>query len=78
MILGRNQDFRVWTNFCDVECSVLFCDLDFDLSSIQIVYRASLLYYLSHDVASRSDIDVAHSIGVQNVVLPFFCLQEAI
>ena len=23
-------------------------------------------------------IDVAHSIGVQNVVLPFFCLQEPI
>ena len=27
---------------------------------------------------SLLNVDVAHSIGVQNVVLPFFCLQEPI
>ena len=29
-------------------------------------------------VIARESSDVAHSIGVQNVVLPFFCLQEPI
>ena len=41
----------MWTLVGDVDCYLLFwgyCDIDFDLSSIQIVYRAYLLYYVRY------------------------------
>ena len=36
------------------------------------------IIYCKHNVKMYIYFDVAHSIGVQNVVLPFFCLQEPV
>ena len=35
-------------------------------------------FFFSYTTTVRYSTDVAHSIGVQNVILPFFCLQEPI
>ena len=64
------------------DCTVSENKIEFQRKKYNVSFKLEPLIpqYIdvAHGVATSKRNDVAHSIGVQNVVLPFFCLQEPI